>query len=122
MNATVKEFKAFIERHPLLLKEVRQGERTLQEAFEQYVLLGEDDPSWRKYTADADHQEKKADNGTAGKLTKKIWKHIEQLDMNQLENHINDLNGAIDHIIVLMDQFKQYRNNQSGSAPFQSKD
>lgn len=42
--------------------------------------------------------------------------HIGQLDVNQVENHINDLNGAIDNILVLINQFKQYRNNQMSSS------
>ncbi|WP_130859802.1 spore coat protein YlbD [Gracilibacillus phocaeensis] len=117
MNPKVKEFKQFIQKHPQLLQEVRNGKIGLQEAFEQYVLLGEDDPSWKKYTNKTSDKKEK-DNE---QLLKKLWKHVEQLDVDQIETHINGLSGAIDHVVTFIGQFKDYRNNQTSSSqhPFQ---
>ena len=122
VNTSVQQFKVFMEQHPLLLQEVRQGKRTMQETYEQFILLGADDPSWHKYHAATKNKEKETNQEEAGHLTKKIWKHIEKLDMNQLESHINDLNGAIENVVVLIDQFKQFRSKQSDSMHRQSKD
>ncbi|WP_018932790.1 spore coat protein YlbD [Gracilibacillus lacisalsi] len=115
-NPSVQQFKAFIHEHPLLIKEIKSGKMSLQEAYEQYVLLGEEDPAWEKYKATQDNNE--SEDTSTNQLYQKFWKHIEKLDVNQVENHINDLNGAIDNIVTLIDQFKQFRNNQMGQ--FQS--
>ncbi|MGP4040417.1 spore coat protein YlbD [Gracilibacillus sp. D59] len=113
-NPSVQQFKAFIREHPLLIKEIKQGKVSLQEAYEQYVLLGEDDPSWNKYKP---NQEKKDSTDTStNQLYQKVWKHLEKLDVNQVETHINDLNGAIDNILTLIDQFKHFRNNQTSQS------
>ncbi|SHM87571.1 spore coat protein YlbD [Gracilibacillus kekensis] len=114
-HTSVQQFKTFIHEHPLLIKKVREGELNLQETYEKYVLLGEDDPTWEKYKKNG---EVKAEESTSSsQLYQKLWKHIEHLDVNQVENHINDLNGAIGNILTLIDQFKQFRSNQISSSP-----
>ncbi|SFM00423.1 Putative coat protein [Gracilibacillus orientalis] len=113
-NPSVQHFKTFIHEHPLLIKEIKHGKMSLQEAYEQYVLLGEEDPSWNKYKPN--HDKNDSNDTTSNQLYQKLWKHIEKLDANQVETHINDLNGAIDNVMTLIDQFKQYRNNQTGQS------
>ncbi len=113
-NPSVQQFKAFIHEHPLLIKEIKQGKMRLQEAYEQYVLLGEEDPSWNKYKPNQDKNDSK--DTSTNQLYQKLWKHIEKLDVNQVETHISDLNGAIDNVLTLIDQFKHFRNNQMGES------
>ncbi|WP_058307001.1 spore coat protein YlbD [Gracilibacillus massiliensis] len=113
-HSSVQQFKTFIHEHPLLIKKVREGELNLQETYEKYVLLGEEDPTWEKYKKN--REEKTEENNSTSQLYQKLWKHIEHLDVNQVENHINDLNGAIGNILTLIEQFKQFRNNQMSSS------
>ncbi|MGN8645128.1 spore coat protein YlbD [Gracilibacillus sp. HCP3S3_G5_1] len=115
-DPSVQQFKAFIHEHPLLIKEIRQGKTTLQEAYEKYMLLGEEDPSWSKYKSNQDESYAKSNDDSTNQLYQKLWKHLEQLDLDQVETHINDLNGAINNIVTLIDQFKQFRNNQMGQS------
>ncbi|UOQ85467.1 YlbD family protein [Gracilibacillus salinarum] len=117
-NPSVQQFKLFIQDHPLLLKQVRQGNMTMQEAYEQYMLLGDDDPSWKNYQKKVKKDsENSEEESTSNQLYQKVWKHIEELDINKVETHINDLNGAIDNVLTLIGQFKQFRSkNQSGTG------
>ncbi len=113
-HPSVQQFKAFIQKHPTLVKKVREGELNLQETYEKYVLLGEDDPAWNKYKKN--YEEKNEESESSSQLYQKLWKHLGQLDVNQVEHHVNDLNGAIDNILTLINQFKQFRSNQMTSS------
>ncbi|ENH98351.1 hypothetical protein J416_01389 [Gracilibacillus halophilus YIM-C55.5] len=105
LHPSVKDFKAFLQKHPHVIKQVRSGNANLQELYEKYVLLGEDDPFWDNYqTAETDAEQDE-------KLHQKLAKYLENVDLNQVESHIHDLNGAIDNMITLIDQFKQYKQS-----------
>ncbi|HEY8395332.1 MAG TPA: spore coat protein YlbD [Bacilli bacterium] len=49
MNSRLDEFRAFVNRHPKLRDEVRNGARTWQNIYEEWVLYGEDHPGWKEY-------------------------------------------------------------------------
>jgi hypothetical protein len=51
MNSRLDEFRGFVNRHPKLRDEVRNGSRTWQSIYEEWVLYGEDNPDWRAYQA-----------------------------------------------------------------------
>lgn len=48
-QSSIDEFKQFIKRHPKLISEVRKQEKSWQEVYENWVLLGEDDSIWDPY-------------------------------------------------------------------------
>lgn len=45
----VSEFKEFVKKHELLRDEVRDKRASWQSLYEDYTILGENDPSWEKY-------------------------------------------------------------------------
>lgn len=49
MSAKMEEFRTFVSKHPLLRDEVRNNKFTWQNVYEEWVLYGEDDDSWKKY-------------------------------------------------------------------------
>ena len=49
MSAKMEEFRAFVSKHPLLKEEVRSNRFTWQNVYEEWVLYGEEDESWKKY-------------------------------------------------------------------------
>ncbi|SER96941.1 Putative coat protein [Gracilibacillus ureilyticus] len=125
-NPSVQQFKDFLHRNPQLIKSIRSGNINLQECFEQFVLLGENDPVWEQYGQSAmegnnDHNSKYEDEKKFSKWLDKI----SQLDLNHVEKHIHDLHGAIDQVIKVIDQYKHFTNGgndrqsiQSGRDPF----
>lgn len=104
-QSQIKQFKHFLQDHPEIIKEIRKGEKQLQEVYEQYILLGEEDPSWKTYRK----EEKPADSDDSSQLYQKLWKHVEQLDIDKVEEHIHQLNGAIHQIITLINEFKKHQ-------------
>ena len=45
----MEDFRKFVSKHPLLRGEVRNNKFTWQNVYEEWVLYGEEDESWKKY-------------------------------------------------------------------------
>lgn len=53
MNSRLEEFREFVNRYPKLRDEVRNGKRTWQNIYEEWVLYGENNPEWQAYRDDS---------------------------------------------------------------------
>jgi hypothetical protein len=53
MNSRLDEFREFVNRYPKLRDEVRNGTKTWQNVYEEWVLYGENDPGWQNYRDDS---------------------------------------------------------------------
>lgn len=113
LHPTVEEFKDFVKQHPLLIREVRKGEHTWQELFEDWYLLGSDDPRWQSYQRDEKKTDKTSSTGSPNWLSQ-IGKALKKIDGKQMETHIQNLNEAIGAIQGVLAQFQQtQQNNQN---------
>ncbi|MCT2538084.1 YlbD family protein [Aquibacillus koreensis] len=133
LHPSIKEFKQFVKNHPGLIKDVRSGNNDWQSHYEKWVLLGEDDPSWAKYqsvsSSDSEKEEKKGKETKEKKEKQEIMgqlmRMVENMDLNKVEGHMNQLNGAITNIQTLIGQFQDVKkqipkkSNSSGRPPFQ---
>lgn len=111
-QSQIQQFKQFMEKHPEIIKEIRRGNKQLQDVYEQYILLGEEDPVWEAYKKTNQHTSEKDSN----QLYQKLWKQVEQLDIDKVEEHIHQLNGAIHQIIKLINEFKKYQQDHNKGA------
>ncbi|SDJ74735.1 spore coat protein YlbD [Sediminibacillus albus] len=116
LHPSVKEFKEFVKSHPGLAKEVNRKGKSWQEIYEMWVLLGEDDKKWLKYKPEKDQTQKKKKDGVNTNSTEKqqelagqFMKMIEKVDLNKVQGHMQQLNGAIANIQTLVGQFQQYK-------------
>ncbi len=50
---SIDDFKQFVKKHPKLIQNVRKEQRRWQEVYENWVLLGEDDPIWNPFKDEA---------------------------------------------------------------------
>ncbi|WP_407268103.1 YlbD family protein [Radiobacillus sp. PE A8.2] len=127
LHPSIREFKTFVKNHPGLIKDVKQNGGHWQTYYEKWVLLGEDDPSWEKFKNNSADHEGDTSNGSETKKDNKeimnqVMKMMENVDLNKVEGHINQLNGAITNIQSLIGQFrdvkKQLPNKRQNSGPF----
>ncbi|OLO40769.1 hypothetical protein BTR23_04660 [Alkalihalophilus pseudofirmus] len=49
LHPSIQQFKMFVKQHPLLIHEVRNGNKTWQDFYEEWTLLGEEHPNWEPY-------------------------------------------------------------------------
>ena len=124
LHPNVEKFKTFVQDHPGLVKEVRNGNHKWQHYYEEWILLGENDPSWEKYRQISDDQRTKTSTGENKKnkdWMKQMAGMMEKVDLNKMEGHIEQLNGAITSIQSLVAQYqdvkKQITSKSSNPPP-----
>ncbi|WP_194287269.1 spore coat protein YlbD [Gracilibacillus oryzae] len=121
LSPSIRQFKVFLQSNPHVIKAIRSKEVDLQDCYEQFILLGEEDHIWEQYkerktNKDDEEDEKKA--RTDDKTFSKWMAKINSLDLNSVEKHIHDLNGAIDQVVKVIDQYKQFTSgNNEQSSP-----
>ncbi|MDL4841288.1 YlbD family protein [Aquibacillus rhizosphaerae] len=137
LHPTIKDFKQFVKNHPGLIKDVRSGNSDWQTHYEKWILLGEDDSSWEKYqsvstSASEKSEENDEKKDKKNKKTKKdkqeimsqLMKMVENVDLNKVDGHMNQLNGAITNIQTLIGQFQDVKKQfpsttkKGGKPPF----
>ncbi|HYK74675.1 MAG TPA: YlbD family protein [Pseudoneobacillus sp.] len=129
LHPNVVKFKEFVKQNPKIIKEVRSGNVTWQELYEDWYLLGEDDPRWENFN----NQERKNETNNNQKENTEdkksdwmgqIFGYLKSMDINQMQHHINHVSQAIGAVQGLLSQFQSpsqpSNRNQTGqpSHPF----
>jgi len=106
LHPSVEQFKQFVQENPLLIKEVRSGNSTLQELYEDWFLLGEDDSKWDPYRA----EKKNANPSTSPDATTdwmtNIMGSLKKMDPNQVQGYINNLSKTLASVQGVLSQFQ----------------
>lgn len=106
LHPSVKQFKEFINRHPKLRVAIRTNEYPLQELYEKWVLLGEDDPIWDQYKEPPTIYRKRIEKGAYHEFIQQIIDMTKNIDVDKLTQHIEQVNAAIGIIQNLLGQFQ----------------
>src|SRR5690348_11928021 len=117
LHPSVEEFKKFVDDHPNVLGEVKTGKATLQELYEDWYLLGEDDARWKNLLSD-----EKASN--VANDQKSDWLNsaigsIKKMDPEQVQHYITHLSQALSSIQGVLSQFQSENAKKSSSTPQQ---
>ncbi|GIN61399.1 hypothetical protein J27TS8_13920 [Robertmurraya siralis] len=99
-----------------MVMEVRKGNATWQELFEEWYLLGEEDTRWNEFKGVQDKEEDKKE------WLPQIMNAVKNVDPNQLQGHITNLSQALGAIQGLILQFQggKQGNASSSNQPAQS--
>jgi hypothetical protein len=113
LHPSVIKFKEFVKSNPALIKEVRNGNSTWQELYEDWYLLGEEDNRWEtigvKASPRAEQEEEKK-----GDWISTILGTVQKMEPEQIQHYINNLSQALGAIQGVISQFQ-------GSQPRQNK-
>ena len=126
LHPSIEQSKEFVKKNPKIVLEVRTGKKTWQELYEDWYLLGEDDPKWENVRSEeqakSSTEEKKSD------WMSQIVGSIKKMDPNQVQGYIHNLNQALSAVQGVLSQFqvgsKQQNltnTNQPPSNPFKFK-
>jgi hypothetical protein len=123
INPSILKFKEFVRNNPKIIQEVRKGNATWQELYEDWYLLGEEDSRWDSIGEERNNEtEEASDNKTD--LMSTITGMLKKMDPNQVQHHINSLSQAIGAIQGLLTQFQgsnqpnQVREIEGPKNPF----
>ena len=98
MQSRMEEFRAFVSSHEKIKEEVRNGNRTWQNIYEEWVILGEENPEWDKYKSDTD---KKVVSQNGNNLSinmdsvKNVIGYIKKINPDDLNKTLNTLQKVI---------------------------
>ncbi|CAM3694450.1 YlbD family protein [Mesobacillus zeae] len=115
LHPSVQKFKEFVALNPQIAKEVKSGNATWQDLFEEWYLLGEEDTRWDAYRGERKEQpvvENKKD------WMSQVMGAIKNLDPDQVQGQISNLSQAISAVQSVLTQFQ---GKGSGGAPGQMK-
>jgi hypothetical protein len=117
LHPSVEEFKKFVNDHPKILDEVKNGEATLQELYEDWYLLGEDDVRWKNLLSG----EKKSNvaNDSKSDWLNNVIGSIKKMDSEQVQHYITQLSQALSSIQGVLSQFQSGNSNNSSNKPQQ---
>ena len=95
MSARLDEFKIFIKKHPLLKQKVLSGERTWQQLFEDYSILGEE--SFEEDKKEEVIEKKSSTPGTED-LIKTVVGYVKKIDPDQITKTVTSIQKVLELI------------------------
>ncbi|HJV31441.1 MAG TPA: YlbD family protein [Bacillales bacterium] len=113
INPSILKFKEFVRNNPNIIQEVRKGNATWQELYEDWYLLGEEDSRWDSIGEERNNETEEASDKKTD-LMSTITGMLKKMDPNQVQHHINSLSQAIGAIQGLLTQFQG--SNQPNQA------
>ena len=99
MSSKMNEFREFVNLHPLLRDEVKNGKRTWQNIYEEWVLYG-DGSEWSKYEA-SDNQSNKDNKSDMSKnrfnvdSMKNVLGYVKNINPEKVNKTLNNVQKVI---------------------------
>lgn len=96
MASRMDEFREFVSKHPLVRDEVKKGTATWQQIYENWVILGENDDSWKKYEkVETTEQPKKIEDLLGQANLKNIWGYIKKINPDSISKTLNTVQKVL---------------------------
>lgn len=97
MTSRMSEFREFVSLHPLLRDEVKNGKRTWQNVYEEWVLYGAGDELWGNYK---NTTEEKAQTSSLKDMlnmdkVKNVLGYVKKIDPDQVNRTLNNVQKVI---------------------------
>ena len=99
MSSKMNEFREFVNLHPLLRDEVKNGKRTWQNIYEEWVLYG-DGSEWSKYET-SDNQSDKVNKSDMSKnrfnvdSMKNVLGNVKNINPEKVNKTLNNVQKVI---------------------------
>lgn len=108
LHPTVEDFKRFMNARPALVLKLRKNGSSLQDYYDKWIEHGEDDSIWG--TDNDEHKEVKTNHA---ELLDRMIKYSEKIDVNKIQNHVKQLNKALDTVQLLLSDFSSNKNTNA---------
>ncbi|WP_456275613.1 spore coat protein YlbD [Bacillus sp. AK128] len=121
LHPSIQKFKQFVKNHPKLVMEVKKENKTWQELYEEWYLLGEEDTVWKQYKGDGENSTSDEEQSKPkSDFMNTILNAVKGMDYNQVQQHMSSFGEAINNIQQLIGQFKGSTNQPSNNQPQQN--
>ncbi len=103
MASRIDDFRAFVITHPRIKDEVENGNTTWQKMYEDWVILGPDDPKWQSYVngnTKNNKEEPKPKANTIEELLsstsiKNVINYIKKIDPDSISKTLNTVQKVL---------------------------
>ena len=113
LHPSVQKFKQFVRHHPKMTQKVRNGEKTWQQFYEEWYLLGEQDAVWNTYKENPIETKQAAaqTNVIDEEESKKDWMgqmltFIKNMNVDQMQQHLANVTSVIGSVQQVVQSFK----------------
>ncbi|MBO9130291.1 YlbD family protein [Bacillus sp. 165] len=121
LHPSVQQFKVFVKNHPKMINAVRSGQKTWQQFYEEWYLLGEKDQMWNTYkpdgTPDVKDDAAAAKEGEGAGFVGQMMSFIKKIDMDQIQTHISSVTEAIGSVQQVIQQFQSPNSSGTSQRP-----
>ncbi|WP_158211769.1 YlbD family protein [Alkalihalobacterium alkalinitrilicum] len=140
LHPSIQQFKMFVKQHPLLIHEVRNGNKTWQDFYEEWTLLGEEHPNWEPYRRAANQDTYNTNNNTGNNgnfntandtnnseengassssetTSTNILGLLKNINFNDLQHHMAQVSSVISNVQGLMQSFQGKNQTHQPQRP-----
>jgi hypothetical protein len=101
LHPSIEEFKNFVKKHPKIIREVRNGNKTWKEFYEDWYLFGEEDEIWDRYKEEKGEQKSQDES-----IVTKVVSSLKNIDIKDMQQYIANVQEAISAIQSVIGQFQ----------------
>lgn len=91
----MEEFKEFVSKHPKLKEDVNNKTYTWQNIYENWVILGENDPMWNKYKEVKETKPNTLEDLLSQNNIKSIINYVKKLDPDSISKTLNTVQKVL---------------------------
>lgn len=98
MASRIDEFREFVKKYPKIKDDVKNGVKTWQVLYEDWVMLGEEDSVWDIYketTSKADIGSKKLDDLLTTSNIKNIIEYVKKINPDSISKTLNTIQKVL---------------------------
>ncbi|KOP81956.1 YlbD family protein [Cytobacillus solani] len=106
LHPSVEQFKTFVKANPKIMEEVKTGKKTLQEFYEDWYLLGEEDSRWDSLRTGAESEPAQEEKEKKTDWIGTIMGTIQKVDPNEMQGYVNNLSKALAAVQGVISQFQ----------------
>lgn len=96
MSAKLDEFKEFVKKHPLLKGMVQNNEKTWQQLFEDYCILGEEAFPEAEVKEEVKETKKETKSSTTEDFIKTMVGYVKKIDPDQVTKTVTSIQKVLE--------------------------
>ena len=100
MESRMDQFREFVNAHPLLREDVRNGKRTWQNIYEEWVLYGGNEQQWGAYSNQQGTTQKNSESVNFDSI-KSIVGYVQKLNPDSVNKTLNTVQRVIQIVQTL---------------------
>lgn len=132
LHPSVKDFKAFVREHPMIMNDVRLGQKSLQSFYEEWSILGSDHSQWQPYKSPESYEEpihdetetqqqanessQQTDPSTASEFMGQIMGMVKKMNVQDLQNHLAQFSSVLGNVQTLIQGFQRTEGQEQRSS------